>query len=226
MNYKFQTITHSLQTNVSKNNSQYIATLTATVGSVQLNKIIANCALSGSTFVCPVAYYNIISGHSASWSVSPGFDIETYNDDVCAVVTAPGPNMSGTVTAVINGDSGPITQSINFVSCDYDVYGRSTSDVPTSYVRVYPNPVSTILTIEIDEDAAAQMRAAQLNGLSVGSAPTYDIRLYNTAGLVRQTQTKGSQATIDVSALPSGFYYLHVDDGILLLPEVHKIIVN
>jgi len=179
--------------------------------------------LAGSTFLCPTSYYYISNGLPAVWSVSSGFSITPDPDTENGVwITASAPNLSGTVTAVV---SGLTTFTLNFSSCDYDVYGRGPSG-SSSYVTAYPNPTSSILTIEIDEVMAAQIRA-QSNFKTNAATPNFDVRLYDASGvLVRNTQTKGGKVTFDVSALPNGFYYLHVYDGVIPSPEVLKIVVN
>jgi hypothetical protein len=79
---------------------------------------------------------------------------------------------------------------------------------PSKSYSVYPNPVSDILTIEIDYEAiTGAQRFIQ--------APTFDIRLYNQLGnQVRQTTTKSGSVQFNVSNLPDGIYFLHINDGV------------
>jgi len=80
----------------------------------------------------------------------------------------------------------------------------------------YPNPVSDILSVEI-------------NDVGQGSKVTYtyDICLYDVQGtLVRQTTTKGGTIQFNVSTLPNGIYYLHIYDGVNEMPEIHQIVVE
>ena len=201
------------------------ATLIADVSGTQISIPITNCALLGSNFLCPTTSYYINNGASAVWNVTSGFSITPYDGNVCASVTASAPNLTGTVTAVANGT----TYSMNISSCDYDVYGRGGSGGAVSYVSVRPNPASTVLIIEIDENAAAQSRATLPSNEKVAgvASPTYDVRLYNMSGeLVRNEKTKNSSVNFDVSTLPNGFYFLHVYDGIAYAPEVHKVMIN
>ena len=101
---------------------------------------------------------------------------------------------------------------------------------PMSPPLIYPNPVSDILTIEIDEEAFAQEKANQqsnANVVPVKIENTYDIRLYDGQGnLLRQTSTKGSTVQFNVSALPNGVYYLHIYDGVNNTPEIQQIMVE
>jgi hypothetical protein len=51
-------------------------------------------------------------------------------------------------------------------------------------------------------------------GSVVSLNTSYTIKLYNANGvLVRQTTSQGENVELDVSALPSGYYYLHIFNG-------------
>jgi len=80
-------------------------------------------------------------------------------------------------------------------------------------IIVYPNPVDNTLTIETG------------NQQTTGSA--FDIRLYDGQGnLLRQTTTKGDKVQFNVSNLPNGIYFLHVNDGVIEKPEIRQIIIE
>jgi hypothetical protein len=84
----------------------------------------------------------------------------------------------------------------------------------------YPNPVSDILTVEIDTDAYRSQQPAQASLI-------FDVRLYNWQGsLLRQTTTQDSTVQFNVSNLPNGIYFLHIYDGTNKTPEIHQIIVQ
>ena len=95
----------------------------------------------------------------------------------------------------------------------------------------YPNPASSILNIEIDQEAVAkkvqtiQQNTANLKSLKV--EPTYDMRLYDRHGhLLRHATTHGSSVQLNVAHLHNGIYYLHIYDGISEKPEIHQIMVK
>ena len=97
---------------------------------------------------------------------------------------------------------------------------------PKSPFKVYPNPVSDILNIEITQQAIDRAKAA--SGNPTGAIePVFDIRLYDGQGnQLRQTTAKSGNVTFNVSSLPDGIYYLHIYDGISDKPEILKVIVK
>jgi len=92
-----------------------------------------------------------------------------------------------------------------------------------SPIKIYPNPVSDILYVEIDQNVILSN-----NNSSIQPNLTFDLRLYDSQAMMqRQTTSKGSSTKqFDVSNLPNGIYYLHFYDGISATPEVHKVIVK
>lgn len=91
------------------------------------------------------------------------------------------------------------------------------------YYSAYPNPVSDILNIEIDTKAYNRSTGKE----SVSSETIFDILLYNGQGnLLRNTTTGGEKATLNVSDLLNGIYYLHLRDGKNSKPLVKQIIVQ
>jgi len=79
---------------------------------------------------------------------------------------------------------------------------------------VYPNPVSGILSIEIDQQTA-------------GRSIAYDIRLFDGHGnMLRQTTTRGGTVQFNVANLPVGIYYLHIHDGVSREPVIQQIVVE
>ena len=198
----------------------HFAYLTAMVNGTTVTKTVIIGAIVGSPFLCPTASYTLNTGQSAVWSVTSGFSITPDSNTGGVYVTASAPDLTGTVTAV----SGGKTFYVNISSCGYDVYGKSSGG--GSYVTAYPNPASGILTVEIDEVMAAEIRAQSAFKTSTAT-PNFDVRLYNMSGiLVHNAKTKGGNITFDVSTLPNGNYFLHVYDGIIPSPEVLKIIVK
>jgi len=101
---------------------------------------------------------------------------------------------------------------------------------PAGSISVYPNPVSSILSIEIDQNAIAQARAMQQSATdakSLKTNATFDVRLYNKHGrLLRQATTQGGSVQFNVTHLHDGIYYLHIYDGVSDKPEIHQIMVK
>lgn len=89
--------------------------------------------------------------------------------------------------------------------CLYDIFDKPTnaSQVATSdAIKVYPNPATNVLTIEMP---------------NTSNATQADVRLYNAMGqiIIAQSATYGTGAAVqlDVAKLPQGVYYLSVDAG-------------
>jgi hypothetical protein len=83
-----------------------------------------------------------------------------------------------------------------------------------------PNPVSDVLTVEIQETPASLQTDA--------TKTVYNIRLYNEQGYTvhRTTTAAGLQVEFNVANLPDGTYYLHIDNGSGEQPEKYQIIVK
>ena len=100
----------------------------------------------------------------------------------------------------------------------------------SSHIRVYPNPVSDILTIEIDAESFTQSGAFEqplTDGKPFKTDPVFDLRLYDGQGnLLRKAKTKGGTVEFNVSNLPDGIYYLHVYDGVNSTSEMQQIVVE
>ena len=96
----------------------------------------------------------------------------------------------------------------------------SSSTSSRSTITAYPNPVSGILTVEIEP---AQRSSAGIIDADI----TYDVRLYDRQGnILRQTKTKDGNIDFNVYNLPVGVYYLHVHDGVSAVPEMRRIVVE
>lgn len=86
-----------------------------------------------------------------------------------------------------------------------------------------PNPANNTLNINIEE-----LENGDASTLSSASGQVYyDIRLYNMQGsLLRSLRVANGQTSIDVSGLPNGNYFLHVNKNGTAEPQVHKVIVS
>lgn len=88
-----------------------------------------------------------------------------------------------------------------------------------------PNPANNTLNVNIEEleSGGASTLSATPGQISV----YYDIRLYNMQGtLLRSLRVANGQTSIDVSGLPNGNYFLHVNKNGSGEPQVHKVIVS
>jgi len=95
----------------------------------------------------------------------------------------------------------------------------------------YPNPVSDVLNIDINQQAIANVKAkAQQQGVQRVASdddPVFDVRLYDSQGnMVRQTDSTGGAVQFNVVNLPVGVYFLHIYDGVSDKPEVQQIVVE
>ena len=99
-----------------------------------------------------------------------------------------------------------------------------------SPIKVFPNPVSDILNIEITDQAIAKAKAfapTVTGSKGVVQDLTFDIRLYDVLGnQVQNKQSKGGTIQFNVSNLPNGIYFLRIYDGVSEKPEMTRIIVN
>ena len=90
-----------------------------------------------------------------------------------------------------------------------------------------PNPVSDILTIDLtqtDTDAFGAQTDTE-RSRSDRASEIFDIRLLNSHGMiVRQQRTQARSIQFDVSNLPEGTYYLHIEHNGEI--EMHQIIVQ
>lgn len=77
-----------------------------------------------------------------------------------------------------------------------DVYSEILSK---KQVRIYPNPTSGILRIEV---------------LNLGEADNCTLRIFNSAGAqVTSTLTTSATASLDISGQPNGIYFLRISIG-------------
>jgi hypothetical protein len=96
----------------------------------------------------------------------------------------------------------------------------------SSPVKVYPNPASGIINIELETKAITRARFLQPNSRR-NEEPVFDIRLYDGQGnMLRNASTQDSAVQFNVSNLPNGFYYLHIYDGVSDKPRMQQIIVE
>jgi len=116
----------------------------------------------------------------------------------------------------------PICSPVGFVCpvCGRDCRPRICG---SSYPIIFsPNPVSNILTIDLTQADTS----TSLSDRGRASEETiFDIRLLNSHGMiVRQQRTQARSIQFDVSNLPEGTYYLHIEHNGEV--EMHQIVVQ
>jgi hypothetical protein len=98
-----------------------------------------------------------------------------------------------------------------------------------------PNPVSDVLSVLIEEDAAAlalfETAGATVSGAGTAARakPVYTIRLYSIMGGAPALQISANEAgtvQLNVSSLPGGIYVLHVHDGTENPPLTQRIVIS
>lgn len=104
----------------------------------------------------------------------------------------------------------------------FDTYVEMYNTGIYSYM-IYPNPASNVLMVNFDVKSSE----SGYEMMKINRNASFKIYLYDDNGsMVRQTTSDGSQIQFDVSNLPNGIYYLHIDDGRAEKPEVRKVIVK
>jgi hypothetical protein len=80
--------------------------------------------------------------------------------------------------------------------------------LPDNAVKIYPNPVNTQLSVEIDEEVIARNEATS------GSSSTANVTIFDATGRLIEAQKNVNDALkIDVSAYAHGIYILKVERG-------------
>lgn len=157
--------------------------------------------------------YEHRTGNSLSISRTNSIGSNSAVEDCEVSISAPDinsvPTFTGAEVQRENANSNAINTDVAedeydvLNGCLYAIFDKPTNvaQVPTSdAVKVYPNPATNVLTIEMP---------------NTSNATQADIRLYNAMGqiVVAQTATYGT-VELDVAKLPNGIYYLSVDAGV------------
>jgi hypothetical protein len=133
---------------------------------------------------------------------------------------------------VISFGGGQYTVEMRYYGeCGYSPYASEQISVPGDpftdprlVSSAYPNPVSDLLNIEMDENGMEKLTES---GLLAKGKKTVDIRLYTHLGvLVRNVSFFDKKIQLDVSNLPNGVYFLHVSHGLVQNPEVITIVIR
>ena len=171
----------------------------------------------GPPSVCNTATYYLNLGQASKWQVtSSAFSIVSSTSTSVTISTSSSNGETASILATYA--TGGVTSRGIVASCGRG--GNNESDLD-AFVLVYPNPASDILNIEIDA-----AHALDLQSRGIAATPTYDIRLYDgQINLQRRSTSKGGNAQLNVSNLPNGIYYLHINDGVSK-PVMRQIIVE
>ena len=177
----------------------------------------------GNPSFCEYGIYYVTSSMSNSgyWYVDNGLISIYSTGDGNVTVYSSTPGSMGTLYAI-----DPNNYILSFEIANNCRGGGEGS----SHIHVYPNPVSDILTIEIDAESFAQSSAfeqALTDGKPLKIGTVFDLRLYDgQSNLLRNAKTKGGTVEFNVSNLPDGIYYLHVYDGVNSTPIMQQIMVE
>ena len=90
----------------------------------------------------------------------------------------------------------------------------------------FPNPVDNILTINLTQVETPEIwTGTSTSSATIRASEVFYIRLFNAHGMiVRQQRTSAATIQFDVSNLPEGTYYLHIEHNGEI--EKHQIIVQ
>ena len=182
-----------------------------------------------------LASYNIWTGGPALSSID-GPDNIGITDVFCAnYYSLSNPfNFNWGITggdSYIFNNGGACVEAYCFDATTYHIYVTATNACGSGYAdkyfyatgqwrsySIYPNPVSDILTIEINVQAVAN---SKIN-------PQFDVRLYDMQGNLQRntTTTKAGTVQLNVTNLPDGNYFLHIYDGVDATPFMKQIVVK
>jgi hypothetical protein len=114
------------------------------------------------------------------------------------------------------------------------MYIFTVSSSSSSYsMSAYPNPVSGVLNVLIEEEET-ESTALSTSGSSVSGTgavsrtnPVFTISLYSVMGtpVLQTTASDLGNIQLDVSSLPNGIYTLHVHDGSENPPVTQHIVI-
>lgn len=86
---------------------------------------------------------------------------------------------------------------------------RSNSMENNISVSLYPNPVSSTVTVELQESTNGETN--KTGGKSVISKQgEYEVQLWNTSQLLRTYRTSDEKFQLPVNGLPAGIYFVRV----------------
>jgi hypothetical protein len=173
-----------------------LSNLDSVGGSVRINYNDALTSLEGLD--------NIDAGSITALSIflNPSLS-ECYTQSVCNYLASP----NGTVSISNNAPGCNSPEEVELV-CETVGVGQPAVGGQRSAVRIYPNPASSLITVECDE-------------LLTNSTFT----IYNLQGqeMMRQRITQ-AKSVIDVSRLPSGMYFFLLTSHVSHLTTTGKLV--
>jgi hypothetical protein len=173
------------------------------------------------TVTIPSSAYPDATSYTWSWAFSYSGGVSLQPGSNYAIVSFSSQNVYTLFAHAVNacGTSSSPTFIYNFNVVNYTTYSA------------YPNPVSSILNIEFEQEKDIQSLGASGTIVSSsgmkGTEPVHEVRLYDWQGqLQRQATTRSGKAELNVSGLPDGIYYLHVYSEESDKPDTRKIVVK
>jgi hypothetical protein len=134
---------------------------------------------------------NIMEGSITDLTISDNIELSTCEmQSICNYLASP----NGTIEIFGNSSGCSSQEEVEF-ACgvgidESSVIGRQSS------VKIYPNPSSTIITIELP-----------------GPAPQFQISIFNPSGMeVITQQASGSSTDLNIRSLPGGVYFIRITD--------------
>jgi len=174
------------------------------------------------------AHHNGLSNQCVNWSVSPMTSVNINTGWLCNQMQV-GFGIAGTynITATVQNACGTTTKTVPlFVGgftppplcghCPLPPFpcllcGGGGIILPPE-LQSYPNPVSDVLTIDLTQQTQTTETISAFSATQTLSNTTYEIRLVNAQGfIVRQQKASSGKIEFNVSNLPEGTYYLHIE---------------
>lgn len=162
------------------------------------------------------------------WGVAPGWQVVSHPNFPSSIPM-------GNVRITRNSSSAPTTTPVWIRarnSCGWSEEKALGTLTATSYtVSAGPNPVSDVLSVLIEEEAAALSGTAgtQASGAAGRANPVYTITLYSLMGGAPALQASTNEAgtvQLNIGSLPNGIYVLQVHDGTDNPPLTQRIVVS
>ena len=163
--YSVSPTTGTSTTVTAPGNLGYTGYLSAVVNGVTISRTLTTCdfLINGPSTICNSGTYSLSNGLSAEWSVSSGFSL-THISTTSVVVVASGNDLSGTLSATVNG----VTAVKSITSCS--ITGPSTICNSDSYSlnsgQSATWSVSSGFTVSPTTGSSTTVKASSSNGQS------------------------------------------------------------
>jgi hypothetical protein len=186
---------------------------------------------TGSTGLFTGSANSSYSVSEFEWTVYPGWQVVSHPNFSSSI---PMGNVRITRTSSAQYTTTPVWLRARN-SCGWsDTQQVGTLSSSSYSVSAYPNPVSDVLNVLIEEDETAlaaltETTTSSVSGVVGRAKPVYTMRLYSLMGGAPVLQTSGKEAgtvQLNVGSLPDGIYVLHVYDGTENPPLTQRIVVS